>query len=511
MVHLQLRELLQMMHTCRTLYDLGIPLILRDITYLSGSSALDKLYVHLLSDPRRFGHIRSITCSHGKQVLPVHNVDTTLVDFSLELIRLGSNIRRLDLCFLIPSQFTQHDITQIASLTCLRVLALRGRPPIAQLLKALTVPLKAVTIEAMYFGIYDGTDNAAIGLGDLMPALEKFGTSLESLTVQLQNLPDTPYIFSARCNFPAMKEVHWRAPHPLNVGELAKVFPNVIGLVVRSYFTDEVKFPSHALPPMSPVQIDDLRHQNRNATQWDEKHFLRYLSGDTMSLLTLGVRCYVENLEVDFLRHPRRIISLCCLLADVQPSCLKVKMLCANSMNSASPETFVCRSVRVLELELGTTASTVMNALTWMVCVAVLFVINHTYAPLKVAFLRCDDWKQLRSANDCHIQYLCIKFATLLYPGLPEAEWRQQFDFFNWDRAAALFFKAIPSLKQVTIDVPKRTWRHTDLILQDPSLSRELFLTRKDEPKPSVQRAVNPPFATRLVNNFRRMWPRGSM
>ena len=361
MVYLKFEEILRMMHTCQALYDLGIPHLLRDITLGAGTNTSEELYRYfLLSNPNRFGCIHRLTCSSFHRSRPPHLVPNleggNLTGLFLDSIRLGSNIQELDIWFADPSAAEQDVTTNIASLSQLRVLTLRGRPPISGLLGALSVPLTSITVQEDPHGNAwrNPEEIRDMGLEKLMPVLAKFRTSLEILSVTLDNGINVPDVFVARWDFPVVKKLCWNARNPLDASELTTTFPNVVDLEVSSYMTYQtIVHLDIDILPIRNEGLREIRTYNRGTTQWGGGRYLHSLTGEVKSLCALGLTCRVESLEVHF--HSGALTGeFSALLADVQPSSLKIKSFSAMDawLDYFEPRLLVCQSIRELEVEL---------------------------------------------------------------------------------------------------------------------------------------------------------------
>lgn len=128
--HLQLWDLLHMMHTCRTLYGLGIPLLLRDISFIYHGRVPSELHLYhdFLSDAERFKYVRRVACYHKERSsrLVWDDDDAAPANLFPVFISLGNNIRHFDICFCSAAAVTADEIAQIALLPNLRSLRLYG-------------------------------------------------------------------------------------------------------------------------------------------------------------------------------------------------------------------------------------------------------------------------------------------------------------------------------------------------------------------------------------------------
>ena len=95
MGYLQADDLLQIMHTCRTLYGLGIPLLLETVDY-THTQRHPMLFLHfVLSDPQRISCIRSLQCNYMDHPLPNPAAHSLFHDF----LRYATQLHTLDISF----------------------------------------------------------------------------------------------------------------------------------------------------------------------------------------------------------------------------------------------------------------------------------------------------------------------------------------------------------------------------------------------------------------------------
>lgn len=150
------------------------------------------------------------------------------------------------------------------------------------------MPLKSVTLEQLDLDMRHPMDYPAMGMADLIPALANFRTSLERLSIQLEEIMD---ILSLATDYPlpSVRKLNWRFVQPLDIHTVALVFPHLNDLFVVFYGVDSLFD--------NPMMI---QHQQRNheGNQWNPAHSMNSLSGDVTSVWTLGIRCHVEMLDL---------------------------------------------------------------------------------------------------------------------------------------------------------------------------------------------------------------------
>lgn len=186
-------------------------------------------------------------------------------------------------------------------------------------------------------------DYPAMGMADLIPALANFRTSLEHLSVQLEETTD---ILSLATDYPlpSVRKLSWRSVQSLDIRTVALVFPHLNDLFAIFYGVDSL-FDN----PMT------IQHQQRNheGNQWNLALSMNSLSGDVTSVWTLGICCHVDMLDLYFRtsRGTKHLWRLRSLLDDAQPYRLNFVLLYADDHpNILHPNWLACSSLKELKL-----------------------------------------------------------------------------------------------------------------------------------------------------------------
>lgn len=290
MEHLEQHDLLCMMHTCRTLYNLGMPLILKSIIY-HPFGCYGPMYRHLLlADSARFAYITHLACYYAHFPLPASPFEGLFLNF----LWFATNIQDLDLKFRPDVAVSDEAAKQIGLLPHLRHLKLRGRIPFSQLHRNLSVPLESLHLYREYPWAPLNVSNSPDGpyYSDPLPFLLPFSDSLKTVTVSLggTGAPPTFLVAGDGSKFPATQRLYWRSSFPMDTGALASTFPSLIFL--------DIGFADPFVTAGQHTQRLAHRLRNRAASQWDSDYCLQYLRGNPYDLWTLGMRCRVAHLEL---------------------------------------------------------------------------------------------------------------------------------------------------------------------------------------------------------------------
>ena len=105
--HLELQDIVHVMHTCRTFYASGVPFLLRDVDYVPAAKQTRwLLYRHFLrQNPSRFLYLRRLTCYYG-DFLPLE----TSAGLFTDLLRQGTYLEHLDITFVASISATNNII-----------------------------------------------------------------------------------------------------------------------------------------------------------------------------------------------------------------------------------------------------------------------------------------------------------------------------------------------------------------------------------------------------------------
>ena len=270
-------ELLHVMHTCKVVYELGIPLLLRTVKYKDSDEACNDFYSHfLLTDSTRFTHVTHLECH-------VIGLSTSLHS---DFIRLSARIEDLKIRIGCSSSITSDHVKQIACLRHLRHLRLVGPLPVVEILQSLTVPLTSLSIDTLSIPLFDC--RAAGSLCDLISSIRQLSGSLEEFSFNSRRRGDDQVVLPAGYPFPAVRKVEWSTWHPIDIGAMASTFPNLESLSILFYGVGD-DYPRHhrAPSPLSSAQMAVIREQSRGVRQWDASHCFQYLKGNVNTLWTL--------------------------------------------------------------------------------------------------------------------------------------------------------------------------------------------------------------------------------
>ena len=316
MQYLSRPELLHVMHTCKALYELGIPPLLRTVKYKDFGPPCNNFYCHFLPpDSTRFTHVTHLECH-------VMGISTSLHS---NFIRLSTRTEDLKIKASRSSSITSDDVNQIARLSCLRHLRLVGQLPVVEILQGLTVPLTSLSINTL--SIPCSGSLSARSLCDPISSIKHLSGSLEEFRFDLHTCADVRVAFTAGYSFPAMRKVEWSAWHPIDIGAVASTFPNLDSLSIVFYGAgDDYLRHYRAPPPLSLAQMAVIREQSEGVRQWDVSHRFQYLKGSVNTLWTLGIRCQAKLLDIYVTNQEISEAHIRELLADAQPVHLRLSL-----------------------------------------------------------------------------------------------------------------------------------------------------------------------------------------
>lgn len=341
-------ELLPLMHTCHTLYELGVPLLLMDVTYRPEMRPNRLLRHFLLSNPARFSQVIRLTCVRVD--LQSYGIDAPPNLFP-DFMRLSTSIQYLDLQVVAPRYerpvtLKPDDIAPIAHLPHLRHLRIGGSVSVSQLLWSLTVPLKTIEIDRHENGYVH--PDAPI-LRDPISSIAQLSTSLENFSFVLDATVNDTVIFATGYFFPLVRKLEWVSWHPLDIGALASTFPNLESLSVAFKGTELRQNRSLSPDQMTAFRQNNLQSQNTI-------RYLQHLSGDILSLWALGIRCHVELLEIPITAQSSSAVSTAQeVLAAIRPR--RLRALHSNFVHTCQVENMDSRilfyeTIQELELRL---------------------------------------------------------------------------------------------------------------------------------------------------------------
>ena len=301
-------ELLHIMHTCHTLYELGVPLILRNVNYADFDHRCNNLYRHfLLPDPSRFVHVTRLDCYDL-------GIPTSLLR---DFLRLSTCIVDLRIHVSHESSVTLDDVGRIGRMSHLRHLRLLGPIPVLELFRSLTVPLVSLAICQHSIPNLIPEDNCV--LRNPISSINRFSGTLEEFCFNLHSSTHLHVVFTTGYSFHSMRKFEWSTWHPIDIGAIVSTFPNLDSLSVRFYGVEDHSHHFRDSPLLSAEQMAVFRQRSQETQQWDVYHCLRYLQGSVPSLWTLGIQCQVELLDISVIHREIPLTHTRDLLASTRP------------------------------------------------------------------------------------------------------------------------------------------------------------------------------------------------
>ncbi|GJF00006.1 hypothetical protein PsYK624_162830 [Phanerochaete sordida] len=293
MEYLDLPELSRAMATCRALYDLGIPILLRDVQLVRSwrghyQSRFALYRRHLLKNPARFALIRSLSC-------PVAALDDRIRTLFRALPRNFTSIRSLE----VDMNVTEVDgylASWVLSLENLRSLKLvhttEYSPALMQLLQRMGSKL-----EELHIGTLPLIPTPTIF--HPLQALAGSAHTLRSLSIQYYFQSGGPAIApeDGLC-FRAVEELSWTSAQNILVSDLVSTFPTLRKLCIKNpdfefrYTVAPEDFDEDAF---LQVRTYNRHVQNCSRMRWK---LLERLEGDPITLWVLGLRCRVTQLRI---------------------------------------------------------------------------------------------------------------------------------------------------------------------------------------------------------------------
>ena len=266
-------NVLPIMHTCRTLYQLGMPVLLQDINYTYVNKRY-LLYYHLFqSDASRFIHVKRLRYSMiVHEDIPEPNMFSDFLSYSTHLCEL-------DITYNPSNALDDGVLKQIAALLELRRLHLRNwpQPLLTQLLHAIKVPLTTLGIHRDVEFKLDPTPL------DFIPLAVLFQASLTSL--EIMACTGVMVLHSLSTTLPNVRALRWRSANVVHASTLAALLPGLQELDV-----------SFALLPAPRMTTPGTRQHALDAQpQW---HALQRVGGAYHHLWALGLHGAVAHLTL---------------------------------------------------------------------------------------------------------------------------------------------------------------------------------------------------------------------
>ena len=334
MEYLYRNDLLYMMCTCRTLFNIGIPLFLRELDIITSPSWAEtprlKLYRSLfLENLARISDVTSITGTY-LTFLDAHGLPEDYPPGIFTQCRLFPPQCRLPNCLqyfshlrALDMSMDEYEITPafqqwILSLTQLRELRLRRVGQQSRLLDDLLQGLRA-GIEMVHIGRV-----ASHGVGSSIEpvlALQNVAHTLTALTVEWHDLFVGPRISRPHTTvrLANVLELTWVSNQAVDAALLAWTFPQLRVLRVGDILMDGPK--ARDVRGITGEHMLALR-EHHVAQQGQAALFesLESLTGNVLSLWTLGLKCPVTRVETAIrLWEHAKVGHLIVLLHDTAP------------------------------------------------------------------------------------------------------------------------------------------------------------------------------------------------
>ena len=338
------RDFLSMMHTCRTLYRLGVPFFLTNIVY-THSQNQHMIYRHLLlSDPSRFEHIAVLACDYMD--FPYANAASP--SLFLDLLRLATRLQSLDLNFNPGIEIKDDIIFLIGDLPKLRILNLRACPVpvLSRLMPRIKVPLTGLGLHQEDLASGSSANHTPF---NPFPFISPFRDSLTSLWLgayaPISIPPSMPG--SQALVFPRIELLEWHSHSTYDTSTFARMFPAVRYL--------DVSLPT---PATIWEEAAVSRERNLGGPQWPTGHKMQHVCGGPRDLWILGLRCRAERLELT-IRDLQQTLFVTNVMAptvirDLSPTSLKLNLSapCSTLMNG-DLQAFVHEGLHELEIQIS--------------------------------------------------------------------------------------------------------------------------------------------------------------
>lgn len=301
MEYLDLPDLSRAMATCRALYDLGIPILLRDVRLRRACSCGEHqsrfaLYRrHLLKNPTRFAWVQSLSC-------PITALDDRIETPFRALPRNFTSIRSLEIN-MHRIEIDEYLSAWILSLEHLRNLRLNC---VATYSPALISLIQRMGPRLQEFHVYLPFD-MNLSVFHPLHALAGASRSLRSLSIECSNPSGGPAIVSGHdLTFPAVEDLQWTSSEILLTCDLVSSFPSLRRLRVEN--TEMLGWIPLHHATHSEEALLELRTHNRHVQNCSRMRWrsLDFLEGSSNVLWMLGIRCPVVRLKTSLCNDVRQ-------------------------------------------------------------------------------------------------------------------------------------------------------------------------------------------------------------
>ncbi|EKM56225.1 uncharacterized protein PHACADRAFT_209698 [Phanerochaete carnosa HHB-10118-sp] len=288
MEYLALPDLLRTMATCRPLYDLGIPILLRDVRFVRVRGNYQPRFLlyqkHFLNNPVRFAWVQSLVC-------PSIALDDRISTQFLAMPRNFTSLRALDID-INGAKVDGYLSRWILSLERLRELKIQNVGAHSKqqmiLVRRMSSRLTVLHISTTRF----------MRAQSRFYPLRALANSLYSLSFECSHTEGGPAIsHNNNLSFPAVQELTWISAEVVLAGTLISVFPGLRRLNIGNPMLEsERAMTDRDIPAdaMLSLRLHNRSMQHCCRARWESLDVLR---GSPVTLWTLGLRCQAARLE----------------------------------------------------------------------------------------------------------------------------------------------------------------------------------------------------------------------
>lgn len=259
------------MHTCRTLYELGLPIFL-GANYPSKGGAMSRLHSRFIATyPSRCSHIRRWASTYEQARISRPGLCGTL-DVVANILVDAPNLLSLELAF-TKCPPAEEDLQSILSLKSLEQLVLKGPEKyigtLWTMLDGVSAPLEHINIQCTNLAFSRFVSPNGV---DPLHHISHFSRTLRILHV---GWLEADLDQSSGLYFPVVESLSWISTHFVTVEALTSTFPNLDSLSVYCLKR-----------PVTQPELVSLRQRNQQTQQLRHLN-LRSFAGDVASLWTL--------------------------------------------------------------------------------------------------------------------------------------------------------------------------------------------------------------------------------
>ena len=313
-------DLMSMMQTCRTLEEHGIPLILRHINLTFPASRMQLAQLRYLHQNLALhsSYIRILTCNNGILFPRPSRSLVQCLENAIQLQHLEISFSEKDS---LDGDFVCH-FSAFRNLHHIKLVKYYGTAlPLGELFDSIDSALKTVSVHT------HGAQNESHPF-HFISSLAKFSSSLEVIHLDVGVATDFSSKGLCQVVFPQVRELDCKSQGTLDTDVLISTFPNVS--VVKLWCHNEHLL----LRSMLPL----IRHQNQQCQDAYSWASLKDLTGDCVSLWTIGLKCdHVQSVTVQLPTAPGSKLdsaSIVEIVSDVHPSHLSI---CVDALSHKMP------------------------------------------------------------------------------------------------------------------------------------------------------------------------------